>query len=261
MKRKLLYLTAIAIFSIVSLNAQNTVWDFGTDTATWPVSAAGYSTDTTIQGLGIYPAPSGTTIGQVDGNPYTFTDGYVSVNRFKMGGSSAVTGNLPTSRYLYFTVAGSGKVKVWFRSGSNSATRTITVSDGTTVLGSASSVPTGSPLSAPGVILEVPYTNVNGKIYIYNDAACYIYKIEVIPNSLGTDSFQKKSSVIVFGNDGKINVENVTAATKVSVYNITGALVRSTETSEDVSLSVNSGVYIVKAKSAEGEKSVKVLVN
>ncbi|MCI9844035.1 T9SS type A sorting domain-containing protein [Flavobacterium pectinovorum] len=265
MKRKLLYLTSIVLFSALSaINAQTKVWDFGTNTATWPVSNVGYTTDTTIESLGIYPAASGTTIGQVDPNSYTFTDNYVSTNRFKMGGSSAVTGNMPTARYLYFTVAGTGNVKIWFRSGSNSATRKITVSDGTNVLGSASSVPTGDPLSAPGVILDVPFTNVNGKIYIYNDAACYIYKIEVSGAGaavLGNEKFNKEDVASVHSNGKLVFVSNVKSDTQVDVYGISGILVKSLKTSSDTSFDLNTGIYIVKSKSAEGEKTVKVLVN
>ena len=41
---------------------------------------------------------------------------------------------------------------------------------------------------------------------------------------------------------------------------MTGALVKSVKASENTSFELQSGVYIVNAKSAEGEKSVKVLV-
>jgi hypothetical protein len=258
MKKTLLYLILPMLFSVSAINAQTTIWDFGTDTTNWPVNAVGYAADTKIQGLGIYPAPSGTTIGQVDANAYTFTDNYVSVNRFKMGGNSAVTGNLATARYLYFNVTGSGNVKIWFRSGSNSATRTLTVSDGTNVLGSASSAPVAG--SAAGVIFNAPFTNLNGKIYIYNDAACYIYKIEVTGTVLGTNIFSKESDVVVYTKQNKIFLSNLKSKTQVNVYNVLGALVKTAQVDADSSLDINSGVYIVNAKSAEGEKSVKVIV-
>jgi hypothetical protein len=265
MKKKLLYLTLIMLFSALSINAQTT-WDFGTDTTNWPIDPTGYMANVVKQNLGIFPPPTPvppattTSIGQVDLNTFTFTaDGYAATKRFKMGGTSAVSSNKPTSRFLYFAAAGSGSVKIWFRSGSNSATRTISVSDGTTVLGSLADV------SGAGSILDVPYNNVNGNIYIYNYAACYIYKIVVtgsigITPALATKNFQKELDVAIYAKSNKIFLSNVKSSTKVNVYNVLGALVKTAQVDADSSLDINSGIYIVNAKSAEGEKSVKVIV-
>ncbi|MBP6587670.1 MAG: T9SS type A sorting domain-containing protein [Flavobacterium sp.] len=55
-------------------------------------------------------------------------------------------------------------------------------------------------------------------------------------------------------------LSNIKTSTKVNVYNVLGALVKTAQLDADSSLDVNGGVYIVNAKSAEGEKSVKVIV-
>lgn len=89
----------------------------------------------------------------------------------------------------------------------------------------------------------------------------YITKIEVtFAGPLAVDSFKADSSADVYSNGNQVFVSNVKSNTAVSVYSVTGALVKTLETSSDTSFDLNSGVWIVKAKSAEGEKSVKVLV-
>lgn len=272
MKRKLLYLTTIVLFSAFSMNAQTTIWDLGNNSSTlnggtpvttdWPTGDP-FLVQTVKSNLVIFPGTA-TTYGNIVAQPATNpfpSDGYTFINRFQTGGSSvAASGDaLPTSRYNYFNVSGACTVKVWFRGGNSSQTRSMFVSDGTTIYGSAAAV------NGAYVIFTANVTAA-GKIYVYGDAGNNLYKIEVTgatvnTPALSTDSFQTESSVVVYANDSKINLSNVRSATKVSVYNVLGSLVKSIETSEDTSLDINNGLYIVKAQSAEGIKSVKVLVN
>lgn len=89
----------------------------------------------------------------------------------------------------------------------------------------------------------------------------YIAKIEVtFANPLGTDDFKADASATVYANGNQVYVSNVKSATTVSVYSVTGALVKTVDTSADTNFDLASGVWIVKTKSAEGEKSVKLLV-
>jgi hypothetical protein len=55
-------------------------------------------------------------------------------------------------------------------------------------------------------------------------------------------------------------VSNVVSETQINVYSITGSLVKSLKTSGNTNFDLRNGVYIINAKSAEGEKSVKVIV-
>jgi len=60
-----------------------------------------------------------------------------------------------------------------------------------------------------------------------------------------------------------VYVSNVNSNTQINVYSVSGSLVKSFKTESDINFDLNTaaGVYIVKAKSAEGEKSIKILIN
>ena len=66
--------------------------------------------------------------------------------------------------------------------------------------------------------------------------------------------------ITVYAKQNKIFLSNLKSKTQINVYNLLGALVKSAQADADTSLDVNSGIYIVNAKSADGEKSVKVIV-
>ncbi|MCB8995341.1 MAG: T9SS type A sorting domain-containing protein [Bacteroidales bacterium] len=69
---------------------------------------------------------------------------------------------------------------------------------------------------------------------------------------------KKTSSVLINSWGSRIFVSNVKANTKVSIYNLTGSLVRSFETSSDTDFELNTGLWIVKVGSGEGYKTAKV---
>ena len=269
MKKKLLYLTSIMLFSISAINAQTTTWDIGNNstvlndataiTTEWPIGTA-FLSETVKSGLGIFPGSGVTTFGAISGQVASgFSDGYTCPNRFPTGGASGGSATaLPTTRYLYFNVSGACTIKVWFKGGNTTSTRTLFVSDGTTVLGSGASV------NGAALIVSATATAA-GKHYVYCDNGNSIYKIEITgatvnTPALSTKDFQKELDVTVFAKDGKINLSNIKSSTTVNVYNVLGALVKTAQVDADSSLDINGGVYIVNAKSAEGEKSVKVIV-
>jgi hypothetical protein len=264
MKRKLLYLTAMTLFSTFSSITAQTVWDLGGNSAPWTATATATTTNVVLDNLGLYPG-SATTFAIIETSAVTFSapDAYTSVNRFKLNGGGNPDSNKPTQRYVYFAAAGSVSVKIWFRTG-GSGTRTLYVTDGTNVLGSL-----GSSSSTENLVLTTPATIVNGNVYIYGDQSINIYKIEVtgavgttspIP-VLSTDDFQADASSNVFSNGKLVFVSDVKSDTKVDVYGISGILVKSLTTSSDTSFDLNTGIYIVRSKSAEGVKSAKVLIN
>jgi predicted nucleic acid-binding Zn ribbon protein len=263
MKKKLLLLSLVVYATISS--AQTKIWDFGNDTTTWPLSAGIGLSEMVVDNLGLFPIPTNTNFGAVTANTYTFTaDGFTAVNRFQLnGGGSAGTSFLPTQRYLYFTATGACTVKIWFRTG-GSGSRNMFITDGTSLIATA-----GSSTSGDGIILTGNVSAAQaaaGKIYIYADQSCNLYKLEVtgatVNTTLSSESFQSELKADVFTNNNQVSVSNITEATEINVYSITGQLVKSLNTSTDVDFELNaSGFYIVNMKSSEGKKSVKIALN
>ncbi len=224
--------------------------------------------NTVIDNLGLQPqGGTGTAnFGILETSAKTFPTippAYTSVNRFKLNGAGGVVAPacLPVQRFLYFAAAGSISVEVLFIGG-GSGNRTLYVTDGTNVLGSFTATDSTTPQ-----VLTTTSATVNGNVYIYGDASCNLYRITVTGPlgttqllSLSNQNFQKVSDITIYAKDGKINLSNIKSNTSVSVYNVLGALVKSVQTDGNTSLDINSGIYIVNAKSAQGEQSVKVIV-
>lgn len=266
MKKTLLTLLITMLFSATFVNAQTKTWDFS-NTTIWPLTAGIGNNEIVVDQLGLFPIATNTNFGAVNQSNATFSDGYTGTNRFQMNGGGGVAAPvyLPIQRYVYFTANGACTLKVWFKSGSNGATRNIFCTNGTTLLG------TGTSNSGSNTDTVVFTTNISaaqaavGKIYIYGDSANNLYKIEVTgatvnTPALGLNNFEL-NAVNVFSNEKQINILNVTSETQVNIYNMTGALVKSFATSTDTNFELlNSGLYIVNVNSAEGQKSVKVLV-
>ncbi|MEY3501708.1 MAG: hypothetical protein RL308_3381 [Bacteroidota bacterium] len=266
MKKTLLLLIFPLLFSASYVEAQTKVWDFGNNLGGfWPLSAGIGSTEIIVDNLGLFPIATNTNFGAITASSATFSDGYVGANRFQLnGGGGGTAGNLlPSQRYVYFTVDGACTVKVWFKTGSNGNARTVLVTNGTTLLGSGTSGTVAGPNDLVIITANVSAANAAvGKIYIYGDTtSSNLYKIEVTgANVLANNDFQHEASVNVFSNGKLVNLANVVSETQVNVYNMTGALVKSFSTSTDMNFDLNSGFYIVNVKSAEGQKSVKVLI-
>ncbi len=276
MKRKLLLIILPLLFLATIGNAQTKVWDFGNDTTHWPLGTGIGNAEMVVDGLGLYPIATNTNFGAITANAAAFSDGYTSVNRFQMNGGGNTSANagalLPTQRYVYFTVDGACTVKVWFKTGSNGATRKVMCTNGSVLLGSGTSNDSATGgVNADLVIFTATVSAANAlgnKIYIYGDTtANNLYKIEVTGANITTppvtlNNFQaEQSSVNVFSNGNQISIANVKSDSKIEVYNMAGALVKTMTTSSDVNFNIEtSGFYIVNVESAEGKKSVKVTV-
>lgn len=104
------------------------------------------------------------------------------------------------------------------------------------------------------------FWDTTGKLSIYR-----VYFADVtLPYSnpvLGVNDFHADAASNVYSNGKSVFVSNVKSDTQVDVYGISGALVKSFKTGADTSFDLNTGLYVVKSKSAEGEKTAKVLVN
>lgn len=251
-------------FFLSFFNAQSKVWDFGNSTA-WPVSS-GYSTDTLLDNLAMIPGSSVSNLGAIETSSATFLDGYTATKRFKLNGGSWETGAtsfvMPTKRYIYFAVTGACAIKVWFKTG-GSGTRTLYVTDGNNIVGSLAGTNSSDPL-----FLTANYAGGAGNIYIGADQSINICKIEV-SNSIGvttlstlsTQDNAKKMNAAVYtvGNSifvSKLNGKN----TEVKIYSSAGNLVKTANSNSELNFNLKSGFYIVHLKSAEGEKSVKVVL-
>lgn len=264
MKKKLLLLSLVVYATFT--NAQTKIWDFGNDTTTWPLSSGIGTSEIVVDNLGLFPIPTNTNFGAVNASGATFSDGFTAVNRFQLNGAGYPSGPflaMPTQRYLFIDVSGACTVKVWFKTGSNGSVRTMYVTDGTTTVGSES---TNTGSNADLAILTANYTGPAGRLYIYGGASCNLYKVEVtgatVNTTLSTDSFLSELKANVFTNNNQVSVSNITEATEINVYSITGQLVKSLNTTTDVDFELNaSGFYIVNMKSSEGQKSVKIALN
>ncbi|WP_434036476.1 T9SS type A sorting domain-containing protein [Formosa sp. 4Alg 33] len=277
MKKKLLSIVLPLLLFSVMVNAQTKVWDFGGDPAytsqeqieLWPVAPFYAAENQTVERdrLFLVGDDDGDKFGQIENSggktwDADSDDEYTAVNRFKFNGGSGITDAMPSISYLYFPVTGEVNVKVWFRSGSSSADRTIYISDGVNVLNSFDAIVDNTDAET----LTANYTGDEGNIYIYNSNSFNLYKVEVTgPGAedltLGIDSRDSIVSANIDAIGNKINISNVKSKSIINVYNITGALVKTLTVKSDSSFSLRTGLYIATVKTAEGQKSVKFLVN
>ncbi|WP_281297860.1 hypothetical protein [Flavobacterium limnophilum] len=77
--------------------------------------------------------------------------------------------------------------------------------------------------------------------------------------ALGIKQHLANSNVNVYAYKDVIVVSNVKSNTKVNVYNLNGALVKSFDTIENTQFNLNKGIWIVVVKDAEGQKAVKLM--
>lgn len=274
MKQQLLSFILPMLLFMATLQAQTKVWDFGGDPtytspeqiAMWPVVAFNAAEGVTVEkdNLFLVGDSSGDKFGEIEnagGATWNAgeTDEYSTINRFKFNGGSNPVDQLPSYSYMYFPVSGPVDVKIWFRSGSSSDTeRVLYISDGTTVLNSFQAVGNGDPET-----ITASYTGTGGNIYIYDSNSFNLYKIEVTgagADVLSIDDIDSAMSTSVKSVKDRIFISNVTSNTKVNIYSITGALVKTVNTNSDLDFSFDSGLYFAKISNAEGEKSVKLLV-
>lgn len=268
--KKTLLLVAFVFLLGNFVNAQVKIWDFGNDTATWPASSGIGNDPIIVDNLGLFPLPSGNqNFGAVNNNNQSFPDGFSATQRFQMNGAgfSGETGfvTLPTQRFLFMGVSGSCTVKLWFRPGSNGSVRTMFVTDGSNVVGSQAS---NTPPYTDSTILEVSYTGGPATLYVYGDAACNLYKLEVSGATVNTtlsllsvDGFDVAGGAHAYAVGKQVYLNNIELDTQVNVYSINGALVRTFNTNTDMSFDMfQTGLYVVTLSNDKGQKNVKLLI-
>lgn len=276
MKKKLLLIILPLLFFTVNLEAQTKVWDFGGDPAyasaeqiaLWPIAAFNAAENTTVEkdNLFLVGDSSGDKFGAIENSggktwDAGTADEYTAVNRFKFNGGSSPVDFMPSYSYVYFPVTGPVDVKVWFRSGSSSADRTLYISDGSALLNSFDAVVDNTDPET----MVASYTGTGGNIYIYDSNSFNMYKIEVTGSGasdlvLGVNDVTSLVSTDIKVVKSRVYVSNVKSSTEINIYSITGALVKSFKTNKAANFSLKQGLYIATVKTSEGQKSVKLLV-
>ncbi len=182
-------------------------------------------------------------------------------------------GGHKTRRYLIFTLAAGQTITIYWKSqiltAGNLDVRgpvgSAFATTGTIAYGAVAEVSTmhQSKFTADiagdykiGTNLDITSSTDPIKLELYR-----IYDADVNAGvNLSTGGFEQEISLDVFSIKNQVYVSNIVSNTKINVYSILGSLIKSVSASEDTSFELNSGVYVVKAQSAEGTKAVKVIV-
>lgn len=99
-----------------------------------------------------------------------------------------------------------------------------------------------------------------GKVRVYR---MYISSTSIkssVQALLGVEDLVSANATNVKAAGNRVYVSNVTSSTEVKIYSITGALVKEFKTNSDTDFAFKSGLWIATVKTAEGQKSVKLLV-
>ncbi|MDR0542903.1 MAG: hypothetical protein LBH19_11940 [Dysgonamonadaceae bacterium] len=158
-------------------------WNFS-NTEEWPLTS-GYSEETTVNGLTLVPFTTGTpptNFGAINANSAT-VDGVSYVNRFQFNGAGyggasdadmTPPANMPTQRYLSFSVSGPVTIDIVGTTGSSSSNRKIFLTDGTDYIGSFDYGTADGKLKR-----SLNYTGGAATLYLFCNASCNIYHIVV----------------------------------------------------------------------------------
>lgn len=307
MKKKLLYLTSILLFTAASINAQTKVWDFGanalgagftdmitvanqTTSALFPVgsltggvdagnqvstlaatatfgslqinTAAGDRWRSDNTALVLYDAQLNNTIGGVAIKPVF--NGATTSGRLAFNG-----GGHKTRRYIIITLAAGQTMTMYFKNsvttagnldvrgpGGSNVTVAAYVAGGTADMRTVKITADVAGDYKVGTNLDLTTSTDPSKLELYR-----IYDADVNAGiNLSAEGFEFGSSLDVFSIGNQVYVTNIASATQIQVYSVLGSLVKSVKASENTNFELNSGIYIVKAQSAEGTKTVKVIV-
>ncbi len=178
----------LTAFSFGQLNAQTTTWDFTASSPSWPAAGMGNNPIQIIdnKGLGLYGIASNTNFAAWNSTSSSTwaapNDAYSGTVRMQTNGAGFAGGaneSTPTQRYFFIQVNQACTVKVWFKSGSGGAQRSVIVSNGTTNYGKATANTGASGVPSDGAFLSASVTAA-GTFYLYGDAAVNIFQIQVV---------------------------------------------------------------------------------
>ena len=79
--------------------------------------------------------------------------------------------------------------------------------------------------------------------------------------TLSNDSFTNEITTKVYTNENQLYITNIETENTIWVYNLSGQLVKSLTTTEDTTMTLLKGFYIVNVVSSEGnKKSFKLVI-
>lgn len=273
MKKKLLYVALFLATINLTQNAQIKIWDFGGDAsytsaaqiAMWPLADFNAPEGTTVKkdALFLVGDSSGDKYGKIENaGGKTWDAGteneYTSINRFKTeGGSNPDDNNLnPTHSYMYFPVSGPVSIKIWYRSGGSSE-RSLFVSDETSILNSVTKVDDTDPYT-----ITADYNGSGENILIYTSNSYNFYKIEVTGSGASTLSTKPTQNLVktkLITTNNRVYVTDVANRTQINIYSVTGALVKSINTTTKTDFYLKKGLWICEIKTDKGQKTIKLL--
>lgn len=188
-KKFTLFTLLFTLFSFVQLNAQTTTWDFTASNPTWPSTGMGTSPIQIVdsKGLGLYGIASNANFAAwntTSSSTWTapnepYASGTIRVQTNGAGFATGSNESTPTQRYFFIQVNQPCTVRVWFKSGSSSAQRSVIVSNGSTNYGKATANTGATGVPTDGAFLNANVTAA-GTFFIYGDAAVNIFQIQVV---------------------------------------------------------------------------------
>ena len=261
--KKTLLLSAMILMAIIAVNAQTTkVWNLGGDAtlaATSPAfplttgigigdgTAGNPAFPVNINGLLINGIPTNLNMGAVNASAKTFGT-YSFVNRFQFNGAgypSAVntdltpgTYNMPTQRYLSFKVLGNSTIYAIGVTGSNAASRSLFVTDGTTFIGKLD-FPSGTGLLNDAT---VNYTGPAATLYVFGNSSinlCLLSATNYDTHTAVTPIIAENG--ISFNGSEVVNTNGL----GIEVYNVLGKKVVTSKTNIST-LNFPKGIYVVR---------------
>ena len=79
-------------------------------------------------------------------------------------------------------------------------------------------------------------------------------------NTLSSNSLNLiENTIKVRAFNNKVYISNINSDSKVRVYSITGALIKSLETKKDINFTIKNGLWIIAVENINGKKITKVL--
>ena len=243
--KKTLLLSAMILMAIVAVNAQK-VWNFANDSVTFPyTSGIAAGTTVNISSLSITAGSTPTNMGQIELSKKDFNSVYY-FHRFKFNGGgytgaadtqTTPTVNMPTQRYISFQVSGNSTIYAIGITGSNSSSRKVFVTDGTTLIGTMS-FPAGTILNEA----TVSYTGAATTLYMFCNASCNLYYLTATNVVLSSINQVLADKGISFNGTEIVNTQNL----DIEVYSVLGKKVATSKTTISTN-NFQKGVYVVRA--------------
>jgi hypothetical protein len=252
MKRTLL-LSAITIMGIFAVNAQ-TVWNFGSDATSFPVSAgigAGPDVSKYVNGLGIHTGTvTNTNMGAVNASAKTFGT-FSFTNRFQFNGAGytgatdadvtpTVAGTnffTPTQRYLTINVSGNSTIYAIGITGSAASSRKMFITNGISLIGTMA-FPAGSAVNDA----TVNYTGPATKLYLFCNASCNLHYLSATNVVLTSVNQILADKGVIFNGTEIVNSKGLS----LEVYSVLGKRVSSSKSTISTS-NFQKGIYFVRA--------------